>query len=148
MPALCLWQAAKPTYWCLAQSESAPCHRQTHARRTVQALHLEECKDLTSLALEPVALQALALGGCPKLQMLRLAAPQLRHLDMQCALLRMQIARPPALACTCAHSQRVVHCRPTAPQSSLVWTDCCVRGCCSLLHRHLDRPDRSWGPQL
>ena len=64
------------------------CNRSAGGRRSllvVQALHLEECRDLTRLRLDPVALEELALGGCSSLRTLRVASPQLQQLNLQCA---------------------------------------------------------------
>ena len=49
----------------------------------LQGLYVEECKQLTRLALQSIDMDSVALGGCPSLNQLTLRCPNLQMLDLQ-----------------------------------------------------------------
>ena len=49
----------------------------------LQGLYVEECKQLTRLALQSTNIDSVALGGCPSLNQLTLRCPNLQMLDLQ-----------------------------------------------------------------
>ena len=63
---------------------------------------MEECKQLTRLALQSSDMDSVALGGCPSLNQLTLCCPSLQMLDLQYA-----------PCCRCPYTRRAVHAMPT-----------------------------------